>query len=577
MHKKKTYSLKKRALWYWIRILVMFSSLLLFLMLYISSQLKSNIYQSLHQAMDLYVDRLDQSTQAAERCLWEYSNNNPDVVEMLLSQDVASAAIHETKTAKLLDNTLTYLSDIDGLFVFGKYNNRFVCRFRNDDQNYCASYLKSLVRDSVKTQTALETTYWYYIKLGNQSYLVRVINDLYGYLGAWITLDTQTIPFEDPNTVLLYADSDGSALGNADWANVKLSTNVSDHKVTQLLSPDGQTYLQVAKELPFSQCTLNALIPAQEVNAPLTRMLFLLIVGAVIIFLVSFFWTVSYDHLISKPLEMVQKMSSQVKEEQQMPHTDLSNEQCEEVLEIGETLNKLMDRIEKLKINVYEDQLNLKALEVQYLKSQVAPHFLTNCLSAIGSMPFTEEGRKLTNEFVRTLSDHLRYTLQDKTAVPLSEELKYVENYLKLTELRFPGCLKWEIDVDEECQNASVFPIILLMFTENTIKFNMIMGEELRVKVIGRLKDVNGEKRVLLTHLDSGLGFSEEQIHYLNLPIEQQTHDNNGHQIGTYNVLKRLLLVYGSSAHAHFSNEPGWGARSEFDIPFIPYEDSIPE
>ncbi len=49
-------------------------------------------------------------------------------------------------------------------------------------------------------------------------------------------------------------------------------------------------------------------------------------------------------------------------------------------------MNKLMNRIEKLKINVYEDKLNLKALEIQYLKTQEAPHSLINCLSAIASM-----------------------------------------------------------------------------------------------------------------------------------------------------------------------------------------------
>ena len=37
------------------------------------------------------------------------------------------------------------------------------------------------------------------------------------------------------------------------------------------------------------------------------------------------------------------------------------------------------------------------------------------------------------------------------------------------------------------------------------------------------------------------------------------------------NLLKRLYLVYGEKAHAHFSNEPGWGARSEVTIPYIPY------
>lgn len=192
-------------------------------------------------------------------------------------------------------------------------------------------------------------------------------------------------------------------------------------------------------------------------------------------------------------------------------------------------------------------------------------------------MPFTEEGRRLTNEFIRALSDHIRYTLQDKTAVSLSEELKYVENYLKLTALRFPGCLNWEIHVDEKCRNASVFPIILLMFTENTIKHNMIMGEELRVRITGSLVERNGEKYVVLIHLDSGSGYFEADLEYLNRPVFQQVHDFDGKKIGTYNLLKRLYLVYGEKAHVHFSNEPGWGARSEITIPYIPYrEDGNP-
>lgn len=568
---KTTYSLKKKALWYWIRILVMFSTLLLLLVFYISSQLKSNIYQSLHQSMDLYVDQLDKSTQTVERCLWEFANNNPDVVETLLSQDVASAVIHETKTARLLDNTLTYLKDVDGMFVFGKYNNRFVCRYRDESQNTCASYLKSLVRSSVQTKEPLETTYWYYMKIGSHSYLIRVINDLYGYLGAWITLDSQSVPFENTNTLFLYADADGNPLGNEEWASISLSTDFSRKTPFPIRDTDGKSYLQVVKSLPFSECTLNALVPSQELNAPITRMFFFLFLGSTIIFLISLFWTISYDHLISKPLKLIQQMASQVKREQQMPHPDLSNERCEEVLEIGETLDKLMNRIEKLKIDVYEENLNLKSLELQYLKSQVAPHFLINCLSAIGSMPCTQEGKALENQFIRTLSDHLRYTMQNKKSVPLREELKYVENYLQLTELRFPGCLKWEIQVSDACMNASVFPIVLLMITENTIKHNMIMGEELRISICGHMETKEGEPHIILSHLDSGSGFSEETLQYINLPVAQQKHDIDGHKIGTYNIVKRISLIYGEKAHVHFSNEPGWGAKTEIDIPYIPY------
>lgn len=554
----------------------MFSILLLFLIFYISKQLQHETYQGIHQTMDLYVQQLNKSMETAENCLWEFANNNTDVVDTITSKNNPNAVISQIKASRLLDNTLSYMTDIDGMFVYGKANDHFVCRYKNGGSNDCSSYMKKLLRQSGEDASALNFKSWYYIELERHTYLIRIINDLHGYLGAWIRLDELNTPFDDSNTIFLFADENGIPYDNESWSDFKLSTDFSTQKPHRIRGKDGIQYLQVAEKLPSSTCSLNALIPSEEVNTPIYNMLKLLLGGALLIFVVSLLWTVSYEHLISKPLDLIRKMASQVKEEQQVPHPDLSNERCEEVLEIGETLNKLMNRIEKLKINVYEDKLNLKALEIQYLKSQVAPHSLINCLSAIASMPFTEEGRRLTNEFVRTLSNHLRYTLQDKTAVPL-EELKYVENFLEMTELRFPGCLNWEIHVDEKCRNASVFPIILLMFTENTIKHNMIMGEELRVRITGSLVERNGEKYVVLTHLDSGSGYFEEDLEYLNRPVSQQVHDFDGKKIGTYNLLKRLYLVYGEKAHAHFSNEPGWGARSEVTIPYIPYrEDGNP-
>lgn len=578
MHKRGTYSLKKRAFWYWMRILVMFSALLLFLILYISKQLQLETYNGLYQTMDLYAKQLSGNMKTAEDCLWEFANNNTDVVDTITSKNSPNAVISQIKASRLLDNTLSYMTDIDGMFIYGKTNDYFVCRYKNGGSNDCSTYIKNTLRQS-SDATGLNTKNWYYMKLDRHTYLVRIINDLHGYLGAWIRLDDLSIPFDNTNTVLLFADENGIPYGEKNWSSIQLSTDFSSKKLHPIRREDGKRYLQVAEEFPLSSCSINALIPFEEVNTPIYNMIKLLIGGSLLIFVVSLLWTFSYEHLISKPLDLIRKMASQVKEEQQVPHPDLSNERCEEVLEIGETLNKLMNRIEKLKINVYEDKLSLKALEIQYLKSQVAPHFLINCLSAIGSMPCTEEGRRLTNEFIRTLSDHLRYTLQDKTSVPLKEELKYVENYLKLTELRFPGCLNWEIHVDEKCRNASVFPIILLMFTENTIKYNMIMGEELRVRITGSLVERNGEKYVVLIHLDSGSGYFEEDLEYLNRPVSQQVHDFDGKKIGTYNLLKRLYLVYGEKAHVYFSNEPGWGAKSEITIPYIPYreDDDPPE
>ena len=43
-----------------------------------------------------------------------------------------------------------------------------------------------------------------------------------------------------------------------------------------------------------------------------------------------------------------------------------------------------------------------------------------------------------------------------------------------------------------------------------------------------QLVERNGEKYVVLTHLDSGSGYFEEDLEYLNRPVSQQVHDFDG-------------------------------------------------
>lgn len=108
----------------------MFSILLLFLIFYISKQLQHETYQGIHQTMDLYVQQLNKSMETAENCLWEFANNNTDVVDTITSKNNPNAVISQIKASRLLDNTLSYMTDIDGMFVYGKANDHFVCRYK---------------------------------------------------------------------------------------------------------------------------------------------------------------------------------------------------------------------------------------------------------------------------------------------------------------------------------------------------------------------------------------------------------------------------------------------------------------
>ena len=161
------------------RILIMFSILLLFLIFYISKQLQHETYQGIHQTMDLYVQQLNKSMETAENCLWEFANNNTDVVDTITSKNNPNAVISQIKASRLLDNTLSYMTDIDGMFVYGKANDHFVCRYKNGGSNDCSSYMKKLLRQSGEDASALNFKSWYYIELERHTYLIRIINDLH--------------------------------------------------------------------------------------------------------------------------------------------------------------------------------------------------------------------------------------------------------------------------------------------------------------------------------------------------------------------------------------------------------------
>ena len=174
---------------------------------------------------------------------------------------------------------------------------------------------------------------------------------------------------------------------------------------------------------------------------------------------------------------------------------------------------------------------------------------------------------------VATLSQHLRYTLSTKERVPLSEEAEYEQNYVALSELRFPGCITFEMDISEEASRAMVFPLILIMFTENTFKYNLVMGEQLKLTVRAEIYEKEGEKRLHLTHIDSGGGYPEEIIQMVNYGTASGIAGADGQKIGVRNIAHRLQLYYGESAELKLSNEFGMGARNDIDIPYVEYQD----
>jgi sensor histidine kinase YesM len=115
------------------------------------------------------------------------------------------------------------------------------------------------------------------------------------------------------------------------------------------------------------------------------------------------------------------------------------------------------------------------AFQLQALRNQLDPHFLFNSLNTLTSLIEVDSAKAIT--FVKRLSDMFRYMLDRNSSelIDIRSELKFVEAYIYLQQMRYGDNLKVEIEVKD--QTFYVLPVSLQLLIENAIKHNEISGE----------------------------------------------------------------------------------------------------
>lgn len=113
-----------------------------------------------------------------------------------------------------------------------------------------------------------------------------------------------------------------------------------------------------------------------------------------------------------------------------------------------------------------------RLLQLKVLRTQMNPHFIYNCLNAINNLVRKGDAVGATSYldgFARLLRMVLDHSVKDR--VPISEELDFLRQYLKLEALRFPDGLHYEVDADRDLLDEDVpVPTLLVQpFVENAI------------------------------------------------------------------------------------------------------------
>lgn len=183
-------------------------------------------------------------------------------------------------------------------------------------------------------------------------------------------------------------------------------------------------------------------------------------------------------------------------------------------------------RNEKLKRELIETQLTT---ELNFLKSQINPHFLFNTLNNLFSIAQHSENEQLATG-IHKLSGLMRYVIYDSSAtkVPLQKEIGYLTDFIELSKLRFTKEeLTVHLVVEGDIHDAAIAPMILVPFVENAFKHGVKIESPSSINILIAVR--NGT--IIFECANS--------VHAINRPAE----DNNA-GIGLENVKRRLELIY---------------------------------
>ncbi|WP_108804259.1 sensor histidine kinase [Aquimarina sp. Aq107] len=165
------------------------------------------------------------------------------------------------------------------------------------------------------------------------------------------------------------------------------------------------------------------------------------------------------------------------------------------------------------KENAEKEKLQ-KEMELTYLKEQVNPHFLFNSLNSIYSL--SRQQSPETPDLVMQLSELMRYQLESskKEAVPLKEELEFIENYLLLEEKRLSKRCTIEFLIEGDLSGLKISPMLLIPFVENAIKHGaQSTNEQSKIDISVTIKNttlhfsvVNSKPTMITATNRNGLG-----------------------------------------------------------------------
>lgn len=266
---------------------------------------------------------------------------------------------------------------------------------------------------------------------------------------------------------------------------------------------------------------------------------------------------------IRLPIERLEEAAASIAEGSL--DTRIADTNVTELRNLTFQINTMADRLQDMMKKSNLDARRLRKAELRTLQAQINPHFLYNTLDAI--VWKAEAGEK--DEVIHltsALSDFFRISLSSGADwIPISQEKKHIEGYLKIQQTRYRDIMDYEIDIPDEIGEYYILKLLLQPLVENALYHGV------KIKRGGGFIRVSGKVQdglLVFSVKDTGLGMSPEQLADLKDRMKKgqpSVSEGNG-GFGLVNVNMRIRLYYNQTDDLMIESGPE-GTTVSFKVP----------
>ncbi|WP_460892941.1 sensor histidine kinase [Rufibacter soli] len=185
----------------------------------------------------------------------------------------------------------------------------------------------------------------------------------------------------------------------------------------------------------------------------------------------------------------------------------------------------------KEEVAVLQQELGTSNANLDFLRSQINPHFLFNALNTLYGTALQENSDR-TAQGIQMLGDMMRFMLHEnlQQKILLSREVEYMRNYIDLQMLRISTSpdIQIQTTIEDVIEDKFIAPMLLIPFVENAFKHGISLKNRSWIKI--------------------SLHCEQNKLYFdvYNSAHSKTNHDPEKDQsgIGLVNVKQRLALLY---------------------------------